>query len=172
VPAEASVEPPAQPEQADAAVDADSSADEAVIERTAADLWAGATWSDEGVSEGVSEGEDQQAPLADAPPQVAPRSGASVLSDVEPAVTTRVSVSGLASVAGVTSFRRHVARLEGVQGVAVNARSDGSFEFDVTHHPNVRLDDELPGLPGFDARVMGAESDALTVYASDPLRYP
>jgi hypothetical protein len=72
----------------------------------------------------------------------------------------------------VTSFRRQLSRLEGVQEVTVNARSDGSFEFDVTHHPNVRLDDGVTALPGFDARVTASEGNELTVFANDPLRYP
>jgi len=153
-------------------------------EAVSADPWAGATWSERPDLPAVEfefepdhpashapEPDDAVSP-AGSPTQVAPRSGASALSDVEPAVLTRVSVSGLASVAGVTSFRRQLSRLEGVQGVAVNARSDGSFEFDVTHHPNVRLDDGVTALPGFDARVMASEGDALTVFANDPLRYP
>ncbi len=149
-----------------------------------ADPWAGATWSEspdlpavefetepDHTASHVLEPDDATSP-AGSSAQVAPRSGASALSDIEPAVLTRVSVSGLASVAGVTSFRRQLSRLEGVQGVAVNARSDGSFEFDVTHHPNMRLDDGVTALPGFDARVMASEGDALTVLANDPLHYP
>jgi hypothetical protein len=177
----------AEPETAEPEVDAAAQKAVAAVEATddeltariGADPWAGATWSDEMVAPAVDAAVAAEVVTAEVvaaeeegAPQVAPRSGASALSDVEPTVTTRVSVSGLASVAGVTSFRRSLARLDGVQGVAVNALSDGSFEFDVTHHPNVRLGDEVPALPGFDAQVMAAEADALNVYASDPLRYP
>jgi len=144
------------------------------------DPWAGATWSESPEVPAVPAEFEPDQPASDAgepgdagsPAQVAPRSGASALSDIEPAVLTRVSVSGIASVAGVTSFRRQLSRMEGVQEVAVNARSDGSFEFDVTHHPNVRLDDGVTALPGFDARVTASEGNELTVFANDPLRYP
>jgi hypothetical protein len=154
------------PVPAEAAADAGVWIGEPLLARPAADPWAGATWSDVHVSE-----PPDRRVASEVPPQVVPRSGASVLADIEPAVTTRVSVSGLTSVTGVTSFRRQLARLEGVQAVAVSAVSDGSFEFAVTHHPNTHLDEAVPAIPGFDARVLDAAPDALTVYASDPLRY-
>jgi hypothetical protein len=135
----------------------------------AEDPWAGATWSDDSAAGVVSIAALGE---SDAAPQVTPRSGAAALSDVEPSVSTRVAVSGLESVAGVTSFRRTLARLDGVQAVSVNALADGSFEFDVSHHPNVDLGNEVSGFAGFDARVMSAEPGELSVYASDPVRYP
>ena len=84
------------------------------------------------------------------------------------AAVTQVVVSGLVSVASIASFKRHLGRLAGVTAVAVASGPDGEFVFNVTHRSDVSLRDAIPTLPGFAARVTGAEDGIVQVTARDP----
>jgi hypothetical protein len=82
-------------------------------------------------------------------------------------VTTQVVVTGLVSVASIASFKRHIGRLAGVAHVGVSSGPDGEFVFAVQHDPEASLRDLLPTLPGFGARVVGAEDGIVRVSAQD-----
>ncbi len=82
--------------------------------------------------------------------------------------TTRVIVLGLVSVASIASFKRHLGRLPGVRSVSVSSGPDGEFIFAVSHGAEVVLDQVVPALPGFGARVTESTADSLTVTARDP----
>ncbi|HEX5466460.1 MAG TPA: hypothetical protein VFW92_07265 [Candidatus Limnocylindrales bacterium] len=82
--------------------------------------------------------------------------------------TTRVVVVGLVSVSSIASFKRHVAGIEGVRTVGVSSGPDGEFVFKVEHDPVLQLQDVLPTLPGFAARVVSSADGTIQVAASDP----
>ncbi|HEY7735232.1 MAG TPA: hypothetical protein VH813_00410 [Candidatus Limnocylindrales bacterium] len=82
--------------------------------------------------------------------------------------TTRVVVTGLVSVASIASFKRHLGRLEAVQAVGVTSGPEGEFVFTVTHRRDFAIRDSVPTLPGFQARVTGAEDGVVHVSAHDP----
>ena len=84
------------------------------------------------------------------------------------AVTTRVVVTGLVSVASIASFKRHMGRLAGVGHVGVSSGPDAEFVFAVSHDPATSLQDLIPTLPGFAARVAGTGDGAIQVSAQDP----
>jgi len=83
-------------------------------------------------------------------------------------VTTQVIVTGLVSVASIASFKRHMGRLAGVGHVGVSSGPDTEFVFTVAHEPATALRDLIPTLPGFAARVVGAEDGVIHVSAQDP----
>ena len=83
-------------------------------------------------------------------------------------VTTQVIVTGLVSVASIASFKRHMGRLAGVGHVGVSSGPDTEFVFAVSHDPATALRDLIPTLPGFAARVVGAEDGVIHVSAQDP----
>jgi hypothetical protein len=83
-------------------------------------------------------------------------------------ITTRVVVTGLVSVASIASFKRHLGRLEAVQGVGVTSGPEGEFVFAVSHGRDASIRDSIPTLPGFQARVTGAEDGVVHVSAHDP----
>ncbi len=82
--------------------------------------------------------------------------------------TTQVVVVGLVSVASIASFKRHLARVSGVQSVGVSSGPDGEFVFTVVHGVDVALDEAVPALPGFQARVSSAGEGGVRVTAHDP----
>ncbi len=82
--------------------------------------------------------------------------------------TTQVVVVGLVSVASIASFKRHLARVSGVQSVGVSSGPDGEFVFTVVHREDVAIDDAVPALPGFQARVSSAAEGIVRVTARDP----
>ncbi|HEY7524240.1 MAG TPA: hypothetical protein VH720_11385 [Candidatus Limnocylindrales bacterium] len=88
--------------------------------------------------------------------------------DAAEVTTTRVVVTGLVSVASIASFKRHLGRLEAVQSVGVTSGPEGEFVFTVTHRRDVAIRDSVPTLPGFQARVTGAEDGVVHVSAHDP----
>ncbi len=75
---------------------------------------------------------------------------------------------GLVSVASIASFKRHLARVSGVQSVGVSSGPDGEFVFTVVHGVDVALDEAVPALPGFQARVSSAGEGVVRVTAHDP----
>jgi len=85
-----------------------------------------------------------------------------------PALVTRVSVAGLVSVSGIAAFKRNLARLPGVVNVGVSSSPDGAFVFNVAHEPTVSLQDAIPALPGFGARISQVGEGSLSVTARDP----
>jgi hypothetical protein len=85
-----------------------------------------------------------------------------------PAVMTRVSVAGLVSVSGIAAFKRNLARLPGVVNVGVSSSPDGAFVFNVAHEPTLSLQDAIPALPGFGARISQVGQGSLSVTARDP----
>jgi hypothetical protein len=82
--------------------------------------------------------------------------------------TSKVVVSGLVSVASIASFKRHLGRVSGVQSVGVSSGPDGEFVFTVHHDEAVNLNEVVPSLPGFRARVTNAADGVVTVTAHDP----
>ena len=82
--------------------------------------------------------------------------------------TSKVVVSGLVSVASIASFKRHLGRVSGVQSVGVSSGPDGEFVFTVHHGEAVNLNEVVPSLPGFRARVTNAADGVVTVTAHDP----
>jgi hypothetical protein len=82
--------------------------------------------------------------------------------------TTNVTVLGLVSVASIATFKRSLGRAAGVSGIAVASGPDGEFVFTVTHDAGIDLADAIRALPGFEAEVTAAASDALHVIAQDP----
>jgi hypothetical protein len=82
--------------------------------------------------------------------------------------TSKVTVSGLVSVASIASFKRHLGRVSGVQSVGVSSGPDGEFVFTVHHDDAVNLNEVVPALPGFRARVTNTADGVVNVTAHDP----
>lgn len=81
---------------------------------------------------------------------------------------TQVVVVGLVSVASIASFKRHLGRVAGVQSVGVSSGPEGEFIFAVNHGPDVVIQEVVPSLPTFQARVTGATDGVVQVTAHDP----
>ena len=82
--------------------------------------------------------------------------------------TTQVVVVGLVSVASIAGFKRHLARVPGVQSVGVSSGPDGEFVFSAVHHDDVAINEIVPTLPGFQARVTSVGDGVVHVTARDP----
>ncbi len=113
--------------------------------------------------------EDQDVEPLAADPSVAARlAGLTASDDPGAGVTTRLIVVGLVSVASIAGFKRQLGRLPGVSKVGVSSGPDGEFVFAVTHAEGLDLRDPVTTLPGYGARVIGAEDDALKIECHDP----
>lgn len=88
--------------------------------------------------------------------------------DTSAGVTTRLVVVGLVSVASIAGFKRQLGRLPGVAKVGVSSGPDGEFVFTVEHTAGVDLREPVTTLPGFGARIVGVEADAIRVECHDP----
>ena len=117
--------------------------------------------------EDPEEGRDMDPQAAD--PGVAARlAGLTAPDESGTGVTTRLIVVGLVSVASIAGFKRQLGRLPGVSKVGVSSGPDGEFVFAVTHADGLDLRDPVTTLPGYGARVIGAEDDALKIECHDP----
>jgi hypothetical protein len=85
-----------------------------------------------------------------------------------PTRSTHVVVLGLVSVASIASFKRHLGRVPGVSSVGVSSGPDGEFVFTVQHDDTVALNEVVPTLSDFKARVTNAADGVVNVTASDP----
>ena len=81
---------------------------------------------------------------------------------------TNVVVDGLISVASIAGFKRNLSRVEGVHAVTVSSGPDGEFVFAVRHEATTVLEDVLPTMPGFGARVIASQAGQISVTAHDP----
>ena len=68
--------------------------------------------------------------------------------------STQVVVVGLVSVASIATFKRQLGRLPGVKNVGVSSGPDGEFIFTVGHGSDTSLNQLIPTLPAFQARVV------------------
>ena len=83
-------------------------------------------------------------------------------------IETSVVVDGLISVASIAGFKRHLSRVDGVHAVTVSSGPDGEFIFAVRHDESARLEEILPAMAGFGARVTGTADGTISVTAHDP----
>jgi hypothetical protein len=118
---------------------------------------AGANGTQPAAAEG---GEAATAPVASAKP-AAPAKAATVES-------TQVVVVGLVSVASIATFKRQLGRLPGVKSVGVSSGPDGEFIFTVGHSSDTSLNQLIPTLPTFQARIVSEREGVLNVSAHDP----
>jgi hypothetical protein len=82
--------------------------------------------------------------------------------------STQVVVVGLISVASIATFKRQLGRLPGVKNVGVSSGPDGEFIFTVGHGSDTSLNQLIPTLPAFQARVVSEREGVLNVSAHDP----
>jgi len=82
--------------------------------------------------------------------------------------STQVVVVGLVSVASIATFKRQLGRLPGVKSVGVSSGPDGEFIFTVSHTQDTSLNQLIPTLPQFQARVVSEREGVLNVSAHDP----
>ena len=82
--------------------------------------------------------------------------------------STQVVVVGLVSVASIATFKRQLGRLPGVKNVGVSSGPDGEFIFTVGHGSDTSLNQLIPTLPAFQARVVSEREGVLNVSAHDP----
>jgi hypothetical protein len=82
--------------------------------------------------------------------------------------STQVVVVGLVSVASIATFKRQLGRLPGVKNVGVSSGPDGEFIFTVGHGSDASLNQLIPTLPAFQARVVSEKEGVLNVSAHDP----
>jgi hypothetical protein len=85
-----------------------------------------------------------------------------------PVESTQVVVVGLVSVASIATFKRQLGRLPGVKNVGVSSGPDGEFIFTVGHGSETSLNQLIPTLPAFQARVVSEREGVLNVSAHDP----
>ncbi len=85
-----------------------------------------------------------------------------------PVESTQVVVVGLVSVASIATFKRQLGRLPGVKNVGVSSGPDGEFIFTVGHGTDTSLNQLIPTLPAFQARVVSEREGVLNVSAHDP----
>ena len=119
-------------------------------------------------AEDEPDGADTDAPAMDDASVAARLAGLTDTSEPTPGANTRLIVVGLVSVASIAGFKRQVGRLPGVSKVGVSSGPDGEFVFTVAHAEGVDLREPVTTLPGFGARVVGVEDDAIRVECRDP----
>jgi hypothetical protein len=111
---------------------------------------------------------DGEAAAADSAEEAAKTGGRAAAAKPVPMESTQVVVVGLVSVASIATFKRQLGRLPGVKNVGVSSGPDGEFIFTVGHATDTQLNQLIPTLPAFQARVVSGREGVLNVSAHDP----
>jgi hypothetical protein len=111
---------------------------------------------------------DGEAAAADAAEEAARAGSRAAAAKPAPMDSTQVVVVGLVSVASIATFKRQLGRLPGVKNVGVSSGPDGEFIFTVGHASDTQLNQLIPTLPAFQARVVSGREGVLNVSAHDP----